>query len=230
MKGEQAWPAGLLTGNEGYDKRYVGLLLQASFEGACIVPEMNTSKAKVPDPAEPFDQALIAAANEIQESSNLEPSDDLAEAAVIVLSEILSTTLEGAGTEHRPHPSGATTETASCAACLMAACLSGLSVNLKNQGIQLDVPAVFTRAGFTVFQWYRPEQQATIISSGRDAFEKLLETASGHPNVQEWIEDVQRLTAAYVLTGDRNYISLLRKEHLLLWQARDKGLNPGRAK
>jgi hypothetical protein len=189
------------------------------------MPDMNANKPRMPDPGEPFDQALIAAANEICERSNLEVSEDLTEAAVIVLGEIVSATLEGAGTEHKPHPTGATTETASQAAGFMAACLTGLSVNLKNQGIQLDIPAVFTRAGFAVFQWYNPDQEATIISSGGNAFKKLLTAASDHPNVREWIEDVQKLTAAYVLTRDSNYISLLRKEYILLSQARDKGLD-----
>lgn len=192
--------------------------------------DMNTDKLKVPVPDEPFDQALIAAANEIREGSNLDPSNDLTDAAIMVLSQILSATLEGAGREHKPHPTGATTETASRAACFMAACLAGLSVNLKNQGFEIDIPAVFTRAGFTVFQWYRAEQQAAIISSGGDSFKKLLAAASVQPNIQAWIEDVQSLTAAYVLTRDSNYISLLRKEYLWLWQAREKGLEPRTAK
>lgn len=186
---------------------------------------MNANKPTVPDIGEPFDQTLIAAANEIRQRSSLEISDDLAEAAATVLAEIVATILEGAGKEHKPHPTGAPIEIASKAACFMAACLTGLSINLKNEGIQLDIPAVFTRAGFAVFQWYNPDQEAAIISSGGDAFKKLLTAASDHPNVREWIEDVQRLTAAYVLTRDSNYISLLRKEYLSLWQARDKGLD-----
>lgn len=179
----------------------------------------------MPDASEPFDQALIAVAKQIREDSNLEPSDDLIEAAVIVLSEIISSTLEGAGTEHVPHPDSATIETASRAACFMAACLTGLFVRLKNQGIQLDVPAVFTRAGFSVFQWYSPQEEAAIILSGGDAFKKLIEASSDHPNVREWIADVEGLTAAYVLTRDSKYISLLSQEYLSLWQARDKGLD-----
>lgn len=194
------------------------------------MPDMDINRPKLPDPTEPFDQALIAAANEIRESSSLEPSNDLTDAAIMVLSQILSATLEGAGREHKPHPTGATIETASRAACFMAACLAGLSVNLENQGFEIDIPAVFTRAGFTVFQWYRAEQQAAIISSGGDSFKKLLAAASDQPNVQAWIEDVQSLTAAYVLTRDSNYISLLRKEYLWLWQAREKGLEPRTAK
>lgn len=172
-----------------------------------------------PHPAQPFDRPLIAAANEIREDLNLHPTDDLTEAAVMVLSSIVSATLEGAGIEHKPHPSGATMETALRAACFMAACLTGLSISLKNEGVELDVSAVYTRAGFAVFQWYRPDQEAAIISSGGDAFKKLVASASDHPNVEKWIKDVQRLTTAYVLTRDRGYISLLRKEYLSLWQA-----------
>lgn len=194
------------------------------------MPDMNIDKPKLPDPTEPFDQALIAAANEIRESSSLGPSNDLTEAVMMVLSQILSATLEGAGREHKPHPTGATIETAALGACFMAACLSGLSGNLKNQGFEIDIPAVLTRAGFTVFQWYRAEQQAAIISSGGDSFKKLLAAASDQPNIQAWIEDVQSLTAAYVLTRDSNYISFLRKEYLWLWQAREKGLEPRTAK
>lgn len=182
---------------------------------------MTTTKPKLPDPDQPFDQALIAAANEIRESAHLGPSQDIAEAAGLVLSQIVSATLEGAGVEHSPRPSGATIETASLAACFMAACLAGLAASLKRQGIQLDVPAVFTRAGFAVFQWYSPDREAAIISSGGDTFKRLLDAASDHPKVREWIEDVQRLTAAYVFTRDREYISLLRKEYVWLWQARD---------
>lgn len=194
------------------------------------MPGMNVDKPKVPDPGEPFDQALIAAANEIREGLNLDRTDELTEAAVTVLSRIISTTLEGAGREHRPHPAGATAETASRAACFMAACLTGLTASLKKQGIQLDVPAVFTRAGFAVFQWYRPEHEAAIISSGGDAFKRLVTSASDHPNVEKWITGVQRLTAAYVLTRDRAYISLLRNEYISLWQARDIRTDPGTAK
>lgn len=184
------------------------------------MPDMKARKPKLPDPGVPFSQALIVAANHMREDWSLEPSNDLTEAAVMVVSKIVSTTLEGAGTDHVPHPDGATIETASRAACFMAACLSGLSVNLKKQGIHLDVPAVFTRAGFLVFQWYSPQEEARIISSGGDAFKKLVAAASNHPNVQKWIADVQNHAAAYVLTGNRNCISFLRKEYLSLWQAR----------
>lgn len=185
---------------------------------------MNTTKPKVPDAGEPFDLTVIAAANEIRERLSLEVSDDLTEAAVMVLAEIVLTTLGGAGPEHKPHPTGATAKAASCAACFMAACLIGLFINLKKQDIQLDIPAVYTRAGFAVFQWYSPEQQGAILTSGGDMYKKLLAAASDHPNVREWIDDVQSLTAAYVLTRDSNYISLLRKEYLSLWQARlDQG-------
>lgn len=192
--------------------------------------DMNASELKVPDPAQPFDQALITFANEIRESSNLDPSDDLTEAAIMVLDQIVSVILEGAGSEHKAHPTGASTETASRAACFMAACLSGLSVNLKNQGIVIDIPAVFTRACFAVFQWYRAEQQAAILSSGGDSFKKLLAVASEQPNIQAWIDDVQRLTAAYVLTRDSKYITLLRKEYLWLGQAGETQGKEGKTK
>lgn len=184
------------------------------------MPDMKPGKQELADPGVAFSQALIAAANQMREDLNLERSEDLTEAAVIVVSKIVSTTVEGAGTNHVPHPDGATIETASRAACFMAACLSGLSVNLRDQGIHLDVPAVYTRAGFLVFQWYSPQEESTIISSGGDAFKKLVAAASDHPNVQKWIADVQNHAAAYVLTGNRNYVKLLRKEYLSLWQAR----------
>lgn len=190
------------------------------------MPGMDTTKPRVPDPDVPFDRALIAAANDIRERANLEGSEDLTEAAIIVLSEIMSATLEGAGPEHTTGPSGVTGGAASCAACFMGACLTGLFINLKKQGIEIDIPAVFTRAGFAVFQWYSPEQQAAILSSGGDLYKRLLTIASDHPNVREWIDDVQSLTAAYVLTRDSNYILLLREEYLSLWQARVRGLEP----
>jgi hypothetical protein len=192
-------------------------------QGIFTMAEINTSESKWPDPAEPFDRALIGAANQIRENTNLDHSDDLIEGAAVVLVEIVSSTLLRAGTDHVPHPDGATIETASRAACFMAACLSGLSVNLKNQGVRLDAPAVFTRVGFAIFQWYSPQEEAAIISSGGDRFRKLLESSSEHPNVREWIEDVQRFTAAYVLTRDHKYIPLLCKEYLSLWRARGKG-------
>ena len=189
------------------------------------MPDKDADTSKLTDSDEPFDQALIAAANEIREGSNLDPSHDLTEAAIMVLDQILSVTLEGAGREHKPHPTYATTETASRAACFMAACLTGLFINLKKEDIQLDIPAVYTRAGFTVFQWYTPEQQAALLASGQDMYKKLLAAASDYPNVWEWIDDVQSLTAAYVLTRDGKYITLLRKAYLSLWQATEKGLD-----
>lgn len=194
------------------------------------MPDMDANNSSTfADSGQPFDQALIATANKIREESNLEASSDLTEAAILLVSEIVSATLEGAGPEHRPHPAGATTEGASYGACFMAACLTGLFINLKREDIQLDIPAVYTRAGFTVFQWYTPEQQAALLTSGGDMYKKLLAAASDYPNVREWIDDVQSLTAAYVLTRDSNYISLLRQEYLSLWQARDKGLDPSTA-
>jgi hypothetical protein len=183
----------------------------------------DPTKLKMPDPDVPFDRALVAAANEIRAKANLEGSEDLTEAAIIVLSEIMSAILKGTGAEHAPGPSGVAEEAASSAACFMGACLTGLFINLKKQGVELDIPAVFTRAGFAVFQWYSPEQQAAILSSGGDLYKHLLTIATDHPNVREWIDDVQGLTAAYVLTRDRTYISLLRKEYLLLCQARVRG-------
>jgi len=190
------------------------------------MPDTDSTKLKVPDPDVPFDRALVAAASEIREKANLEGSEDLTEAAIIVLSELMSAILEKAGPAHTPRPSGASREAAACAACFMGACLTGLFINLKKQGIELDIPAVFTRAGFTVFQWYSPEQQAAILSSGGELYKKLLAAASDHPNVREWIDDVQSLTAAYVITRDSNYISLLRKEYLALWQTRDGRIDP----
>lgn len=175
----------------------------------------------MPYPARPFDSALRDLGNRLRAESGLGPCENLADVVTIVLTEITTSTLTHTGSDHLPHPKASTVANASMGACFMGACLSGISVRLKELGLELDVQDIFARAGFAVFQMYPQQEQAQIISAGGNIFKKLVGESSSRENLRQWIEGVQTLTASYVLTGDKACIPQLAELYSTLASARE---------
>lgn len=161
--------------------------------------------------SKPFDEALLNFANRLRAECGFNKCEGVADAAAIVLTDVATSVLTGAGPEHLPHPTAFSTANASVGACFMAACLTGIAIRLSELGIELDVRDVLVRAGFAVFQMYTEQDQAEIISAGGNTFESLVAEASSRENVRTWVEGVQTLTAAYVLTEDKAWITQLAK-------------------
>jgi len=174
-----------------------------------------------PGSSKPFDEALFSFANRLRVETGFNTCDGVADAATIVLTDISASALTEAGLEHLPHPTASSTANAAVEACFMAACLTGLATRLSELGIELDVRDVFARAGFAVFQMYTEQQQAEIISSGGNTFKSLVAEGSNRENVRTWVEGVQTLTAAYVVTQDKAWITQLAKLYGTLAAARE---------
>jgi hypothetical protein len=187
-------------------------------------PEHTLSSAaspQMPGPGEPFASALRDLGNKIRTDSGLGPCENLTDAAAMVLTEITTSTLAEAGSDHLPNPMASAPSNAALGACFMAACLTGISVRLKELDIELDIQDVFARAGFAVFQMYPDEEQAQIISAGGSTFKKLVAESGSRANLQQWIEGVQSFAASYVLTGDKAWIPQLAKLYGSLAAARE---------
>ncbi len=174
-----------------------------------------------PDRSKPFDEALLNFANRLRAEGGFNKCEGVADAAAIVLTDVATSVLAGAGPEHLPHPTASSTANASVGACFMAACLTGIAIRLSELGIELDVRDVLARAGFAVFQMYTEQDQAEIISAGGNTFKSLVAEASSRENLRTWVEDVQTFTAAYVLTEDKAWITQLAKLYGTLAAARE---------
>ena len=175
-----------------------------------------TENPQIPDPNKPFDHALLGLANRLRQESFLETSDDITDAAIMALTNIGTGTLTEAGTEHYPVPRFLPVGNAAVGACFMAACATSIIGHLKDREITLDIQEVFSRAGFAVYQMYNDEQKAELISGGGYMFRQLVTAADEHPNVKEWIANVQQMVWCYVLTGDQKYFPLFKSLYLTL--------------
>ena len=176
---------------------------------------------KMPHPSKRFDSALLDLGNRIRADSGLESCAGIKDAAATVLTHLTISALTKAGPEHLPHPTTSRFPNASIGACFMVACLTGISIRLEPLSVVLDVQDVFARAGFAVFHSYDKNDQAQILSAGGGLFKEMIAESSSRPELQQWLEGVQFLTAYFILQEDEACIEKLSTLYKSLASARE---------
>jgi hypothetical protein len=199
------------------------------------------------DQPQPFEQALISAANRIL---GLKPSDqyafrtgprkgadrfdDLPGAASLVVTNICRIFELCDYETHFLHPTVRHPEDAVSAACFVATCLSCIAEILEGRDVPFDLVQAYSRAGSAILQLYDPKDQVSILKSGADLHKHIIESLSQYPSLKKWRESLSTLTLVFIVSPDdhareHDYLPALRDLYLSLhtvWAKRSPVPNP----
>ncbi len=170
------------------------------------------------DNRESFKDNLLAIANGVLKNTGLPESDDIEDAAVIVLTHIASLVLSKAG--HAPVEGR--TEESDMIIGVTFLCFLGmpLCLNIKDEDTTLSLNDVIARAGLAIFTFLKSEKKAAeTIHKGIAHYNEIIQAGKKDEKIEKYVNTTSDVMILYIMTKDEKLIDTFHSIYMTLFNA-----------
>jgi hypothetical protein len=168
----------------------------------------------------PFKENVLAIANRIRKTNRLPESDDVNDAAVLLLTHIV---VFAQGKAHYFPVKGHIKDSeAVIGAVFLCFVGSQIVLYIEHEGIQLPINEVIAMAGKAVFQFLGFDKAAEIIHSGMEQYKAIIRVGDTRENVREYTQTISDAVWAYVVSKDEGLLEAFRGLYMTLNNSQDR--------
>ena len=163
---------------------------------------------------------MLAIANRIRKTNRLPESDDVNDAAVLLLTHIVAF---AQGKAHHSLVKGHINDSEAVIGAIFL-CFVGSQILLyiEHEGIPLPINEVIAMAGNAVFQFLGFDKAAEIIHSGMEQYKAIIRAGDTKENVREYTQTISDAVWAYVMSRDEGLLETFRGLYMTLNNTQDR--------
>ncbi len=169
------------------------------------MPPMHTPSGN----GDPLVIAINSHAKRISKENGDSPPNDINDATVTVLLEIISIMLAEAGPGHFPHPSLMKKERAEMGVVVLLGCQNAVTIALENISINLNSAYVFDRVFSGIYGAYLDKEQIKIKMQGVKLYGYIFSESQKNGYNIIWHNNIMKVTLSYILSSDTSYLGQL---------------------
>jgi hypothetical protein len=167
-----------------------------------------------------FTEKVLAIANQIRKTNRLPESDDVNDAAVLLLTHIV--TFAQGKAHHFPVKGHINNSEAVIGAIFICFVGSQIVLYLEHEEILLPINEVIATAGKAVFQFLGFDKAAEIIVSGMEQYKAIIKAGDARQNVREYAQTISDAVWAYVMSKDENLLEVFGGLYMTLNNSQDR--------
>jgi hypothetical protein len=161
-----------------------------------------------------FKENVLAIANQIRKTNRLPESDDVNDAAILLLTHIV--VFAQGKTHHYPVKDYIKDSEAAIGAVFLCFVGSQIILYIENEGIQLPINEVIAMAGKAIFQFLGFDKAAEIVHSGMEQYKAIIRAGDTRENIREYTETISDAVWAYVMSKDEGLLEAFRSLYMTL--------------
>jgi hypothetical protein len=166
-----------------------------------------------------FKENMLVLANEIRKTNSLPESDDINDAAILLLTHIV--VFAQGKSHHFPVKDRIRDSEAIIGAVFLCFVGSQIVLYVKKEGIQLPINDVIAKAGKAVFQLMGTGKASEIIRSGIGQYKMIIKAGDTKGNIREYTDTINQAVWAYIMSKDEGLLEALRRLYLNLYNVKD---------
>lgn len=169
---------------------------------------------KLSEQGDSFTRNILAISNRIREANGLPESDDVNNAAVLLLTHIITSVLpvEGLIEESK----------AVVSAIFLYFVGTQLVLHARNEGIEIPINETIVKASIAAFQYLDPDRAMKIIHSGMEQYKATIKAANTTENIREYTEALSEIIWTYVTSRDERFLEAFRSLYMTIYNAQDR--------
>lgn len=167
-----------------------------------------------------FTQKVLAMANQIRKTNGLPESNDVNDAAVLLLTHIVTFVQRKA--HHLPVKGHIKDSEAIIGAIFLCFVGSQTVLYLKHEEVLLPINEVIATAGKVIFQFLGFDEATEIIVSGMEQYKAIIRAGDERQNVREYTQTISDAVWAYVMSKDENLLEVFWGLYMTLNNAQDR--------
>lgn len=166
-----------------------------------------------------FISSVHELADQICDENGLAKPQDIEEASVLVLTHIM-TTVQGLS-NHLPVEGRIGDADAVIGATFLCFIATPFVLHLKNEGIDLSMNDVISKAGLAVFQFLNSERASAVIIKGMEQYRALIQAGAELKNIVDYTNTVHDGLYGYIMSQDENLLHSLHDLYIALIDAKE---------
>lgn len=163
---------------------------------------------------------MLDIANRLRKANEFPQSNDIEDAAVMVLTHIIST-IQGK-TGHFAVEGHIEESDAIVGAIFLCFLGSQLVLYLKDEGVVLPINDVIARAGLAAFHFLKSERTARVIHEGMEQYKAIIQAGQTMENIRDYTSTVSNGVLAYVMSKDEKLLDAFQSLYMTLFNAQEK--------